>query len=156
MLREMVECARPLSSKDIELLESELGFRLPAEYRPFLFKYNGGRPLPNCFPIKGLEKNPFGALHYFFGVEDSSEAYNLTWNYDTFNGRMPSNLFPIASTGSDDVICLSLFGPDAGTVLFWDWYGQTGEPTYDNVYHIADSFSEFLDSLHELPDQHEF
>lgn len=57
----------------------------------------------------------------------------------------------IARTDGGDLICYSLYGDDAGAIVFWDFYNETPEPSYVNVYRIADSFSEFIDSIQELP-----
>lgn len=64
------------------------------------------------------------------------------------SGRVPANLIPIACDGSGDLICLALFGPDTGQVVFWDYLDERDEPTYENVYRVADSFSEFIASIH--------
>ena len=63
-------------------------------------------------------------------------------------GRIPENLFPIACEDGGSLICLSLSGSDKGAVYYWDYYGETQPPSYDNVYQIAGTFQGFLDSLH--------
>jgi len=150
MLRRMDEEGRPLTDKDIEWAESQLGFRLPRDYRDFLLSHNGGRPEPELFPIHGLAKNPVGALQVFFGIDSEIESSDLLWNVEVMAGRLPANCLPIACDNSGDLICLSLYGPDAGSVLFWDYYGEQPGPIrgYENVYKIAESFGEFLNALH--------
>ena len=127
--------------------------RLPPGYRDFLLKHNGGRPIPNAFPLEGLEDNPFDTIQVLFRLKGQVQSNNLDWNFDTFNGRVPNNLLAIGCTDCGDLICVSLFGDDAGSVLYWDHHHEPPVPSYENVYHIADSFEEFIDSFRELPDQ---
>jgi cell wall assembly regulator SMI1 len=152
MIEEISECGPPLNDENVRLLENELGFSLPKEYRDFLLRYNGGRPIPRAFPIRNLTNNPFGVIQVFFRIGGDFETSTLIWNWEIHNGRIPSNLFPIACDDGGDLICISLFGDDAESVVFWDYHQETNEPTYDNVYHIADSFEEFLESIQELPE----
>jgi len=152
MIERMDECARRLSAKDLEAIELQAGARLPNEYKAFLLRHNGGRPRPNAFPIQGLPNNPFGVIQVFFGIDDPVESCNLDWNIKTLNARLPANLFPIACDDGGDIVCLSLFGDDAGSVLFWDCYNEPGEPSYANVYRIAESFTAFIEGLRPLPE----
>lgn len=155
MIETMEDCGRALADVDIQQLEELIGIVLPDGYKRFLLRYNGGRPIPNAFPIEGLENNPFGTIQVFYRIDGSIESSNLDWNYDTLNGRLPPNLLAIACDEGDDQICISLFGDDAGSILFWDCHKETEVPGYHNVYRIAGSFSEFIDGLRELPDAHE-
>jgi cell wall assembly regulator SMI1 len=152
MIAQISECGRSLVPSDIDQLEHAIGMRLPDDYKAFLLRYNGGVPTPAAFPIDRFENNPYGVVQVLFRIDGKIESSNLDWNYGVMNGRIQSNLFPVGCDGSGDLICVSLFGDDAGSVVFWDYYGETPEPSYSNVYHIADSFSEFLTSLRELPD----
>ena len=152
MIEKMKGCGRALCDKDIDGIEAHIGIHLPEEYRAFLLRYNGGRPTPRAFPIEGLANNPFGVILDFFGIDDTVESCNLDWNVETMNGRLPANLLPIACDDGGDLICLSLFGEDADSVLFWDRHKEKGAPSYENVFKIASSFTEFIDGVRELPD----
>jgi hypothetical protein len=153
MIQQIEESARQLLPEDIRRIESLIGMRLPVDYVTFMLKYNGGYPIPSAFPIEGFVNNPFGVIQVFFGIDRPIESSNLDWNFETFNGRIPANLFPIACDDGGDLICLSLFGEDAGAVLFWDCYAESSEPSYENVYRIASSFQEFVDGIIELPEE---
>jgi hypothetical protein len=155
MLERMEESARQLSRDDIRRVESIMGIRLPKEYAVFLLKHNGGRPIPNGFPIDGLANNPFGMIHFFLGIDNPVEVCNIDWSYEVLNGRIPSNLLPIADDPGGNAICLSLFGDDAGAVVFWDHAAEHLPPTYANIYRIADSFTEFIESLCDLQAENE-
>jgi hypothetical protein len=152
MLERMDECARRLSAEDVRAIEAQAGIRLPDEYKTFLLRYNGGRPRPSAFPIQGLVNNPFGVIQVFFGIDDPVESCNLDWNIKTLGRRLPANLFPIACDDGGDIVCLSLSGDDVGSVLFWDCYDEPDEPSYVNVYRIAESFPAFLAGLQPLPE----
>lgn len=152
MLEMMSECGRSLSEEDIGSVERQLGLKLPTHYRDFLMQYNGGRPTPRAYPIEGLANNPFGVVQVFFGFDLDEETSNLTWIYECFQGRISANLLPIACDDGGNLICLSLWGDDAGAVVYWDHENESSEPSYDNVCRIAGSFHEFLDGLREFPE----
>jgi hypothetical protein len=149
MLATMSECGRRLVDDDLNVFESQIGFTLPSAYRLFLLKYNGGRPIPSGFPIRGFVNNPYGMIHYFFGIDQDFECYDLPWNWGVMNGRLPDGFLPIAGDHSGDLLCLSLYGDNYGSIVFWDFYDEHFPPTRRNVYDVADSFSEFLESLFE-------
>ncbi len=141
--------ARTLKPSDIDYIEKELQISLPDNYKAFLLMHNGGIPSPDAFPIQGMKDNPVGGIQVMFGIDQHIESSNLGWNYRTFQGRLPTNLFPIACTGSGDLICLVLWGDDAGAVVFWDSCAETEPPTYQNVYRVADNFNAFIASIHQ-------
>jgi hypothetical protein len=145
---EMTEVGEPLSNEDIDSLERKLGVTLPADYKAFLRKNNGGRPNPPFFPIEGLENNPYGAIQVFLGDRSHISSNNIEWNSKTLSKRMPEHLFPIARTGMGDILCLSLRGSDKDAVYFWDHRNEQIPPSYDNLHLVAETFSKFLDSIH--------
>ena len=145
---EMLDTGPPLTDARIDRLERELGIKLPEGYRSFLRRYNGGHPDPAFFPIRGLESNPSRAIHYFFGIDDPLESNCLDWNYRILKGRIPRELLAIAGDDTGNLICLSLKGPNEGTVYFWDHDDEHSPPTYGNLYLIAETFSKFLDGIH--------
>nr|HQU46028.1 SMI1/KNR4 family protein [Pirellulales bacterium] len=122
MLEKVLDCARPLVADDVNCLEGEVGVSLPESYKAFLLRYNGGLPVPDSFPIEGMPKNPYGVIQVFFGIDRAIESSNIKWNVEISRNDTPSNLFPIACTPSGDVLCLSLSGEDAGSVVLWDYY----------------------------------
>lgn len=148
MTFEMLDVGTPLTEARVTALEAELGFALREDYRSFLLRYNGGRPNPSFFPIRGLDLNPFGGIHYFFGVTRPIASSNVGWMHKTLKGRMPRELLPIAGDGSGNIICLSRAGVNEGTVYYWDHDAEHSPATYGNVYFIAESFDAFLDSIH--------
>jgi cell wall assembly regulator SMI1 len=142
----------PLSEHDITQVEVQLGLSLPAGYRNFLLAHNGGRPEPDAFPIHNNPSDDHGLVHNFLCIK-KEDNYNLTVWAKRYRGRIPSDLLPIAKDPGGNLICLSVSGADVGKVYFWDHEEEAGEgetPGYDNVYFVANSFQEFLESLTTL------
>jgi SMI1/KNR4 family protein SUKH-1 len=152
MLENMKDCARQLTQEDIGELEKAIGNSLPDSYKAFLLRFNGGLPTPDAFPIEGMAKNPYGIIQEFFGIDCPIESSNLKWIYEVFKTDTPPNLFPIASTPSGDVVCVSLWGDDPGTVVIWNYYDAYRGPTYANVYRVAPNFEEFIQGLFRAPE----
>ena len=137
-------------------VEAQIGATLPADYASFLVEYGGSGFDEDqgyvVFPI--LEECPGGQtciLNVFFGIIPG-DGYDIIDNYLAYKGRMPFNLLPIANTGGD-AICLAIYGEDEGKVYFWDHEEEDVvdegiEPSRDNLYLVAHSFEEFINSLY--------
>ncbi|MBN1208977.1 MAG: SMI1/KNR4 family protein [Myxococcaceae bacterium] len=134
----------PLHEEELTSFEREHGLCLPAAYREFLLATNGGRPERDLLTIPGLEGNPVGRIHVFFGLKDPVESCNLDWNLTVFRDRIPASQLPIATTEGVDKICLSVAGARAGAIFYWDGYAGEGER---NLYYLADDFASFIASL---------
>lgn len=145
---EMTAVGPPLTDARIDALERGLCVTLPADYRSFLIRYNGGVAKPPFFPIRDFDGNPFDAIQVFFGIDVEIRSTDLVWNYSVMNGRIPQDLFPIACTGAGDLVLLSIRGQDKGAVFFWDHESEHSPPTYDNIFLIAATFHEFLESMY--------
>jgi hypothetical protein len=152
---EMKESGPPVDDARIDALERSLGIMLPPDYRAFLKQHNGGRPDPRFFPVQGWPNRfpgrpdqEYGGVHYFHGIDEPITSSNLDWNFRILRGRIPDELLPIAGDESGNEICLSMWGSNRGHVYIWDHDGEHSPPTYANIYLIAKSFPEFLESLH--------
>ncbi|RYZ37809.1 MAG: SMI1/KNR4 family protein [Myxococcaceae bacterium] len=133
-----------LSEDDLDSFEQRSGLKLPATLREFLLATNGGRPERDLFKIHGLQGNPLGRIHLFFGLKDPVESCNLDWNLEVFQERIPTGLLPIATTEGADKVCLSVAGVDAGKVFYWDAHATVGQ---DHLYPLAESFDAFVSAL---------
>lgn len=154
MIRSIEDRGRPADPKQMDDLERELGVELPASYRVFLAANNGGRPVPNVYRIWNHPTQPHGAVAWFLGIGRLPESTNILWHIQN-KQWLPANLVPIADDGCGDLVCLRLLEPSAGAVVFWDYHGAWGQ--YDDpgdsiVFPIADTFEEFLEELHDDPD----
>ena len=131
---------RPVGVNDMEGFESRIGMALPHDYREFLSEYNGGVPETNEFDIPGL--NSGSGVNAFLSHEEIENEKKL------LSDRFPPNAWPIAHTEGGNYVCLVL-GERSG-IYFWDHEleAEEGQPaTWDNMFRLADSFSEFLLSL---------
>ena len=145
----LIDQGASLTTAQVDRIEDRLGMKLPDEYRNFLLDHNGGTPEPRAFPIVDFDKNPKGLVQVFFRIDDGIESSRLDWNYKVFKGRIPKELFPIACDDGGGLICLTISGTNVGAIYYWDFYGETRPPTFDNVYPVAGSLGEFFDSIHE-------
>ena len=73
----------------------------------------------------------------------------------TINGALDAFVeIPIADDPGGNAICLGMSGNERGKVYFWDHEMEADEgdePTFENVYLVAESFASFLKSLKDLP-----
>ena len=152
MFLEITDGNPPTSLPAIEEFEQSHGLSLPGSYKEFLLQANGGRPLTATFPIKGLALNPFGKVHFFFGIGAQLPVYDLVKTFDWFRHRIPAGIVPIACTAGSDYICLDL-REEQGKVVYWDnrpFWG-TGIWREQDLYHVADSFDEFITVMRSGP-----
>jgi hypothetical protein len=146
MLSGVRETGRQLTDADITAFELGAGVRLPLEYRRFLLADNGGRPVEPVFPIVGLANNPYGRVQILFGLDRDIESVNLDWNQAVMSDQLPAEWLPIGATGTGDVLCLDVRG-NGGPVVLCDEHVDVGAETAPRLYHVADSFRAFVESL---------
>lgn len=138
-----------ITETELQCLEQQLKVELPSEYKDFLVRYNGGRPVPSGFPVEGHPEKIL-PIQLFFGMGRSFESSCLTWNYTESRGRIPEELFPIGRSDTGDWICLCVAEEKRGQVFFWGMLEEMDRPTWDNVYWVADKFTNFLKILQDL------
>jgi hypothetical protein len=167
----MTDVGPPLKGKDIEELERKLDARLPAAYKAFLRKYNGGSPEPRYFKNEVLSE--------FFGAKIKDKLYDLAANHRSMRKWLPAEVIPIARDAFGNVICLAIRGKNRGKVYFWDHEGAPERvdirakypmiqfkphntpqapikddwPGHPDLSLIADNFAKFLDSFHDFDDE---
>ncbi len=140
----------PFEDKFLKALEQSWGFYLPNDYRYFILEHNGGRPEPRYYNFK--EQLVGSDVHTFFGIYKDPN-YNLLCKLRDMGSRIPCDCFPVACDSCGNLICIVIKGSDRGKIYFWDHELEAAdgeEPSYDNLTLIADSFDEFLNSLHDL------
>ena len=138
-----------ISEEIIAKYEQKWDVKLPSEYKEFLLKYNGGYPSPDAFAIKEIEDE--STVDRFLSI-DAGPHSNLDKYVNTYSGRIPKDLFPIAHDPGGNLICIGIKGKNIRKIFFWDHEFEVdeGEPDYSNVHLIADNLSHFLDELYEL------
>ncbi len=148
MLKQIDKPGRSISESELNKIASEIGLELPTDYKAFLLKYNGGSPEPDAFSIKEHEEK-VGTLQLFFGIDREIESSCLKWNYDEYIDRIPNLHLPIACSDTNDLICLVLSKDQYGSVVFWDAMDETSKDNLDNIYEVANSFTQLLELLFE-------
>ena len=141
-----------LTDDTIARVEDEMRRKIPLPFRSFLLTHNGGRPDGGDFIAaeSPAGTSPEGTIKSFLGVGMPERTFNLDYVLSTFAGRIPDWCFPVARDPGGNLVLLAETGPDAGKVYFWDHELEAEEgqpPTNANLYFIADSFGDFLESL---------
>jgi hypothetical protein len=134
---------KPATDEQIAEFEKTEGIILPADYRAFLKTYNGGRPIPDCFPF-GTE--PGSLLDTFFELgEGESETNDLQTKCNRYRGRIPPTVMPIGRDAGGNIVLLGVHGEHRGRVYFLDYMNPRP------IFEIAPSFEAFLDSFEPPP-----
>ena len=141
-----------LEAGEIEAFEKEIGFTLPADYRDFLWRTNGG--------VLGEDNGYFyienadwwNQLHVFKSLRRTdceiitlrSVLRGLSESHPEIFGPSMGRL-PIASDHCGNQVCVLLDGPQRGSVYFW-MHDADCPPD-----RLSSSFAEFFESLRERP-----
>jgi len=143
----IVESYKRLSGSDIARIEEKLKVKLPEEYREFLLKYNGGKPIPDAVRHEG-EYLDFVA--FFYAARFNIYADDLLRNVEEYSEYILDHYLPFAESPGGDVYCLSLKPDEHGSVYYWDheMANYDGEPWEENMIKLARSFDEFLAGLY--------
>lgn len=134
----------PTSEQAIERLEHDLGVALPADYRAFLLRTNGGVP----YPEDAYRHERYSSiLSKFYSVEHERVSFTIAQKRLQLEDRMPTDLLAIANDLGGSQICLGIGDDNRGKVYLWmraDEVRPGRKPDYSNVGLIADTFDEFL------------
>lgn len=142
--------------------------KLPTDYREFLLEHNGGDPEKSRFNVKELEYPSLWITEFFFLEEhlavpnyEDTPPLSLAFQYYVFEPIIPSNCLPIAGVVRDDCLLLNFAGKSKGKI-YLKYMQEILQPDeapedYDvrgaGMYHLADSFSEFIEKLQLYADQ---
>ncbi|MET7747050.1 SMI1/KNR4 family protein [Micromonospora sp. NPDC005367] len=148
-----IEVAERLSPEVVALVEERLGGTLPAGYRDFLTRTNGGRPgWPGVHPRFGfVVDQPFLGLARADGLQDLN--YANTWWAD----RFPSDWLAIGHV-QGGLLLVKIRGDDSGSIWYWDdddpraRDGDSPAEVGDRLLHrCADGFGSFWHALRAVP-----
>jgi cell wall assembly regulator SMI1 len=135
------------SEESIQKLESEIGLRLPDDYRRFLAAYNGGKPEPSGFAFETDEGPSDSAVRYFLTLE-RDKNYGILENIRDYQDRIPKGLMPIACDSFGNLVLIDVGAKALGSVYFWDHEKESmEEPTWENISFVAPSFTAFEQAL---------
>jgi hypothetical protein len=148
------EIRATFSQQDIEAIETMMGYPLPDIYIDFLIHFGGMGTCANFLLHHGgfeLIMRPSIIL----GIQvPEHPQYELLYNINSLKPRNLPNLLPIARCAFGEKLCLSLAGADQGHIYLWEpedvpMFSDIKIPDYDdNIYRVADSLDEFVDSLY--------
>ena len=152
MFLKVIDGNPPTTAAAIEDFERERGLVLPSRYKEFLLASNGGVPETPAFPVAGIANYSVGVVQVFFGVGAQKPMPDLAEIYDFYAKGIPRGIVPIADNGGGDYACLDLRNSQE-RVAFWDkrHFWGTGEWRESDLYHVSNSFEEFLASLRPNP-----
>lgn len=134
----------------IQNFESKMGYRFPLDYLEFLKNNNGGFPQKKVFLINDAQGQD--SLSVFFGVDLANNYISIDYLYENFGDRFPNGVIPIGEDPGGNYVCINLSDESYGRIYFYDNEieneNDDGKLTWDNLYLIAASFTEFLEKLH--------
>ena len=145
----------PATERDVAKFEKKNKLRLPAAYRGFLLRQNGGAPRPDRIAVPGWSGG-FTGLNVFFAL-NAEEGDDLQENLDDYEDRIPEGFLPIADDPGGNLFLLALDGEHEGRIFLWDHEDELdddGESKQDmsNMYEVATSIDDLLENK-LLPDE---
>jgi len=136
----------PPTDQQIRAFEAHFGVELPQDYLLLLRHSNGGHPLLDSFEARGQEAHELWGINRFYFLNgDHADSENLWWNAEAWQPTLGPKIVPIADNGGGDLIVLSFttVPPSVQVCVHEEEF---------ELLDVADSFSEFIDMLHEDPD----
>ena len=136
-----------LTTEDISKLESEFEITLPQDYKEFLLTHNGGRPEISYaeFYIEYLEEYVY--LVTLYDINDVSEYSNM------WPGDIPLKSIIIGRDTRGGQLLLIADGEEDGLYYYDQAYTFEQSNDDSNTYFIANTFTEFIDSLKVTNDE---
>lgn len=140
-------------TQTISEIETLFGHQLPIDYRNFLETYNGGFPDPHKLEISPRQGRT--SVDILYGIMDSTSSYDhldLAKNFNNRKHQMPQGVLSIGHDPGGNYICIALTEDRYGQVFFYDHEEPNedaeGNLTWDNLYLVANTFTDFLNKLH--------
>lgn len=121
-------------SNAINKLEKKYCYQLPQDLKDCIEKNNAGMPVPYQFDIDGRKELVFGGL-CSFNEGDVDCIYDFIDGFVDNEGKL--KLFPFGLDPFGNFFCVQ-----DGKIVLW-------EHEFEDIVVIADSFTRFLNMLHE-------
>lgn len=136
------------SEEALNQLEETIGSSLPPDYRRFLSDSNGGRPEASGFVFETSDGMSDSSVRYFLTLDEREERYAIAEFLDQYSKRPSQKMLPVGCDSFGNIVLLDVGAKSVGAVCFWDHEQENmDEPTWDNIFVVAPSFSEFLNAL---------
>lgn len=135
-------------------LRSGLGTDLPEDYVSYMRSYSGEPPEPNSFWVV---RDDWGSgIDELFVMATSEEHQSMLAALDWDGLPLKPGLIPIGGDGAFGWILMSIRPEDRGSIHFcctWSEDGETDVLGSQGFWKIADSFSDFISKLGEMPEE---
>ncbi len=143
---EFVESYKIIGEGDLISVEAKVGYKLPVEYRAFLLKHNGGRPVLDGVRHKGEH---FDYVGFFYAIRGEMYHDDLMNKVKEHKDMIPCDYLPIGESPGGDVFCISLKEQTMGAVFHWDHEeaNYEGDPWEYNMTKLSGTLGEFLEGL---------
>jgi len=134
------------NAHEIDDFENWFGVKLPLDYIGFLRFSNGGSPEVDTFVYRVGEDEGEGAVSTFFSLtSDKDDTYGIWYCTGLIESVLGFKCVAIAENGGGDMIFLDMRDKPPSVKIL---YRSSGNSTPE----IADTFEDFIDSLHLNPD----
>jgi hypothetical protein len=145
MTLEISDSCPSVGKRRIQQFERESGITLPADYRDFLLKHNGGHPVKCRFTIPALREEAL--LEYLFAIDGPAGA-NLEDQLSEWADEMPEGFLPIGRDRGGAIIIMGTMGEYADQIFYWDHQHRFVQSSAEaNTYPVGKSFATFLAGL---------
>ena len=152
----------PIHDELIDNVTKKIDFSFPRDYVDCVKLNQGGSPSPYIFEVEGMER-VFGSLLKFNKPDSATDMLNL---YERYKLTLPKEVIAFGNDPSGNLICFDYKDcVENPIVVFWEhedaWEKQelmknegitaeqAEEVARENIFYIADTFTEFLDKLHD-------
>lgn len=151
-----------VDSLSISAIETKLGFVFPKDYKESVKVNQGASPTPYLFEVNGM-KRVFGSLLKIDNPDSPTDIINV---YENYKGTLPNKVIAFANDPAGNLICFDYKeNEDNPIVVFWEPENaaeketlireegltevQAEECARENVFYVAESFTDFLNKLHD-------
>jgi SMI1 / KNR4 family (SUKH-1) len=141
------------TDQDISRLESDIGIRLPIDYRNYLLQHNGGR-----FKFDSIASIDL-SVHHLFGIHLGPEYLQLQLNWAPWSFHdyqylrdLLENFITIGDCGTGELIVLNCKSGAVGIERARISERQRYKSPDEIVTKIAANFSDFVNSMKSLDD----
>ncbi|WP_306353328.1 SMI1/KNR4 family protein [Flavobacterium sp. '19STA2R22 D10 B1'] len=151
------DCEEAIHTTDIDYLEKEIGYELPASFRVHYLKYNGGIPERTyCYNETMFEPMEIAAFKAMAKENDSSVPSILsTYKLMLEKQVIPIHLLPFANDWGGNFFCLNLI---TGAISFFatDSFYEELSPAENQAKAEVQVGTNFGSFIIELIDENEF
>ncbi len=145
-----LEPGQTLESDEIAATEALLGVKFPADYATFIGAHSGAsNPKESEFVYVDRGERQTGNFGALLSLRED-QYDRLVDTLRDLGDQIPAGIIPIVETGWGDCVCLDYRESKDPAIAYFS-HELSGD---ESIIRIAQSFSEFLDSLY-IPDTDE-